>query len=72
MTTYWSNRAVNVGPTRPTVSWRKGMFDSKIHFFGVIGRTLCGKRIPKHIESGDSWDMCERCVKIAGAKHEII
>lgn len=63
---YWSDRSALVGPSYPTVSWRKGHVDSKIHYFGMNGKTLCGRRIPHSgIGEGDAVDTCEQCLKIA-------
>lgn len=64
---YYGNRTIRTGPSYPTVSWRKGNKDSKIHYRGRIGNTLCGKRIPRNgIGEDNAVDMCERCLKIAG------
>ena len=67
---YWSHRAANTGPSLPRVSWRnKHDKDSKIHYEGSSGKTLCGKRIPRSgVGEDDAVDMCERCLKIAEKK----
>jgi hypothetical protein len=60
-------------PYYPTVSWgnrRNERLSSKIHYDRGDGKTLCGKTIPETDNSGDAWDMCERCVNIQNAKGE--
>jgi hypothetical protein len=60
-----NRRTVSVGPNYPTVSWRKGSRDSKIHYQGDHNKTICGKRIPRYgVGEADPSDMCERCLKI--------
>lgn len=53
-------------PRLPTVSWRRGMWDSKTHYEGDKGRTLCGCRIPADLDSLESGDgeMCDACATI--------
>lgn len=58
-------------PYYPTVSWssrKNERWSSKIHYEGDRGRTLCGLKIPRNRDAGDSWDMCERCVQIRESK----
>lgn len=60
-------------PYYPTISWgsnKNERWSSKIHYDHGNGRTLCGKHIPKNRDSGDSWDMCEKCVRIQEEKKD--
>lgn len=66
---YKNGEWFNEGPRFPTVSWRRGTVDSKTHYQGDSGKTLCGAKIPKDLydlEAGDGL-MCDRCARLAEA-----
>jgi len=55
-------------PMYPTVAWgsrTKERWDSRIHYRGNGGRTVCGVRIPRNAPPArNPREYCQRCVHI--------